>query len=174
MVTNKVFYSLVWVGLFSWSMVKAETPERQNQIAGIPLYTFNEIEPMFHPEASNDTTYIFNFWATYCAPCIKELPHFEAVGEKYDDKKIKIVLVSLDFKSRIQNGVVPFIEKRNIKLPVVVLSDPDANAWIDKVDPSWDGTIPATLVVKGGEKAFYSKEFSYEELDLLTTKFLEK
>lgn len=102
------------------------------------------------------------------------LPHFEAVEKKYANEKRKIILISLDFKSRIENDVIPFIEKRNIKLPVVVLAHPDANVWIDKIDPRWDGAIPATLIVKKGEKAFYNKEFTYEELDLLITKFREK
>ncbi|MFV0417937.1 MAG: TlpA disulfide reductase family protein [Dysgonomonas sp.] len=171
---NRLSTFLLLAGCFLLSTSGTLLPDKEKKIGNIPIYTFNEIEPMFHPAASNDTTYIFNFWATYCAPCIKELPHFEALGKKYADKKIKIILISLDFKSRIQNGVIPFIEKRNIKLPVVVLADPDANAWIDKIDPLWDGAIPATLIVKKGEKAFYNKEFTYEELDLLITKFLEK
>ncbi|MBK5722345.1 TlpA family protein disulfide reductase [Dysgonomonas sp. Marseille-P4677] len=170
--------SSIYIFLFACFLflliAEANSQEKMDRVGDIPVYTFNEIEPMFHPEVSNDTTYVFNFWATYCAPCIKELPHFEAAGKKYAGEKIKIVLVSLDFKSRIQTGVIPFIKKRNISLPVIVLADPDANAWIDKVDPSWDGAIPATLIVKKGERAFYKKEFTYEELDLLITKFLEQ
>ncbi|WP_165026651.1 TlpA disulfide reductase family protein [Dysgonomonas sp. ZJ279] len=174
MIINKLSTYIFLAGCFIFLTSGIPPTENESQISKIPVYTFDEIEPMFHPETSNDTTYVFNFWATYCAPCIKELPHFEAIGKKYANEKIKIVLISLDFKSRIENGIIPFIEKRNIKLPVIVLADPDANAWIDKVDPSWDGTIPATLIVKKGEKAFYSKEFTYEELDLLITKFLEQ
>lgn len=147
--------------------------DKPTKIGGLAVYNFNEIEPMLNPENTNDTTYVFNFWATYCASCIKELPHFEEAGEKYAGDKVKIVLVSLDFKSKIESGVVPFIKRKNIKLPVVVLSDPDADAWIDKVDPSWNGNLPATLVVKGDKKEFYDKEFTFEELDLLITKFVE-
>ncbi len=154
-------------------MMTITAQNKPTKIGGLPVYNFEQIEPMFNPEASNDTVYVFNFWATYCAPCIKELPYFEGAGEKYKGEKVKIVLVSLDFKSKIESGVVPFLKRKNITLPVVVLSDPDADAWIDKVDPSWDGNLPATLVVKGNRKEFYDKEFTKEELDLLITKFLE-
>lgn len=175
MPTNKsLFIFLLIAGCLFLLTSGTVFPQKEKQIGNIPIYTFNEIEPMFHPDISNDTTYVFNFWATYCAPCIKELPHFEKISNKYADKNLKIILISLDFRSRIQNGVIPFIEKRNIKLPVVVLSDPDADAWINKVDPSWDGAIPATLIVKKGEKAFYNKEFTYDELDALITKFLKQ
>lgn len=139
----------------------------------IPIYSFNQIEPLFNPAVNNDTVYIFNFWATYCAPCIKELPHFEKINQEYTDKRVKVILVSLDFKSQIKSRVIPFLHRRNISSKVVVLSDPDANAWIDKVSPNWSGAIPATLIVKGSRKEFYEKEFTYEEIRSLTNKFLE-
>ncbi len=145
----------------------------QNSSYKIPIYNFNQIEPLFNPATNNDTVYIFNFWATYCAPCIKELPHFEKIGQEYTDKKVKIILVSLDFKSQIESRVIPFLQRRNILSEVVVLSDPDANSWIDKVNPNWSGAIPATLIVKGNRKEFYEKEFTYEEIKSLTNKFLE-
>ncbi len=140
----------------------------------IPVYNYQQIESLFLPSADNDTTYIFNFWATYCSPCIKELPYFDQVGKEFGDKKLKIVLISLDFKFRIENGVIPFIKKRNIQSQVIVLSDPDTNTWIDKVSSTWTGAIPATLIVKGNLKEFYEKSFTYDELRLLTIKFLDK
>ncbi len=139
----------------------------------VPVYNFAQIKYLFHPSENNDTTYIFNFWATYCAPCIQEIPYFERIGKELNTQKLKIVLVSLDFRSRIQTSVIPFIKKRTIQLPVVVLNDPDANAWIGEVDPDWDGVIPSTLIVKGNNREFYAKEFTYDELRLLTSKFLE-
>ena len=140
----------------------------------IPVYNFTEIEPLFNPSGNNDTVYIFNFWATYCAPCIKELPYFDRINNEFSDKKVKIILVSLDFKAQIESRVIPFIKRRSIQSEVVVLSDPDANSWIDKVSPEWSGAIPATLVVKGNDKEFYEKEFTYDEINSLTTKFLKK
>ncbi len=140
----------------------------------IPVYNYQQIEPLFHPDESNDTTYIFNFWATYCSPCIKELPYFQQIGKEFENRNLKIVLISLDFKSQIKTKLTSFIKSKKIQLPVVVLSDPDANSWIDKVDSSWSGAIPATLIVKGKDREFYEKSFEYDELKLLTIKFLEK
>lgn len=138
----------------------------------IPVYNYTQLEPMLHPAESNDTTYIFNFWATYCVPCIKELPHFEQIGKDFADQKVKVILISMDFKSKIATQVVPFIKKHQLKSSVILLSDPDANSWINKINPQWSGSLPATLIVKGNKREFNEKTFTFNELELLTTKFL--
>lgn len=114
----------------------------------------------------NDTTYIINFWATWCAPCVKELPYFEELALKYETKPFKQILVSLDFKKQIDSRVIPFIMEENIESEVVILADGKANNWIDRVDPTWSGAIPITLIYRGDEKLFYEQEFhSVDELE---------
>lgn len=107
----------------------------------------------------NDTTYVINFWATWCKPCVEEMPYFEALHEKYKDDKIKVVLISLDFKSQLEKRVVPFVEKRNLQPYVALLDGGNPNDWIDKVDPSWSGAIPATLFVSGEKRRFLEQSF---------------
>nr|WP_320057070.1 TlpA disulfide reductase family protein [uncultured Bacteroides sp.] len=158
--------------IFSLS-IKAQQTVKSETI-NIPVYNYTQLEPMLHPKADNDTTYIFNFWATYCIPCIKELPYFEQIGKEYASKKVKVVLISMDFKSKITSQVIPFIKKRKVQSPVIVLSDPDANSWIDKVNATWSGALPATLIVKGNSREFHEKSFTYDELQVLTIKFLKQ
>jgi thiol-disulfide isomerase/thioredoxin len=111
-----------------------------------------------------NTTYVVNFWATWCAPCVKELPHFEQLNS--ENKKVKVVLVSLDFKNQYEAKLLPFIKKKAIKSDVVLLTDKDYNTWLPSVDKDWSGSIPATLVIKNGKKFFVEKMFSsYEELN---------
>jgi thiol-disulfide isomerase/thioredoxin len=115
----------------------------------------------------NDTTYVINFWATWCIPCVAELPHFEAITEKYKTQKVKVILVSLDFAKTINKQLMPFLAKKNIKSKVVLLNDPDYNAWIDKVNPTWSGGLPATLIFnnKTSFVQFFEKELTFVELD---------
>lgn len=123
-------------------------------------------------QPNNDTTYVINFWATWCIPCVKELPYFEEINKKYQNQKVKVVLVSLDFTMQ---QVEAYAEKKLLKCNIVLLSDSKTNSWINKVDPSWSGAIPITLFIKGNEKQFYEKDYhNIEELenDLLKIKNL--
>ncbi len=88
---------------------------------------------------------VVNFWATWCQPCIVELPNFEKVAKSYDASKVRFILVSLDFPSEINKRLLPFLKKNKITLDVAVMTDVDYNSWIDLVDPRWQGEIPATL-----------------------------
>jgi thiol-disulfide isomerase/thioredoxin len=128
----------------------------------IEIYKFKDFEPLLNK--SNDTTYVIHFWATWCVPCLKELPEFNKFADKYSGQKIRIILVSLDFPQHIDNKLIPFIEKYNITSKVIVLDDPNQNYWINKVNPDWSGAIPATLVYKNQFKKFYEKSLTYEEL----------
>ena len=48
--------------------------------------------------ADSDTVYVLNFWATWCAPCVEELPSFEKLNKAYAGKPVKEVLINTDFK----------------------------------------------------------------------------
>lgn len=108
---------------------------------------------------------IYNFWATWCAPCVKEMPYFEKL--KSEDGSIELYFISMD-DGRKPERVTDFIQKRNITAPVYLLNDVDYNKWIDKVDPSWSGAIPATLFIKSnGERFFHEGELTEAELKSL-------
>ena len=120
-----------------------------------------------------DRTTVINFWATWCVPCVKELPYFEQVTGQYDQDDVVVVLVSLDFSKQIDTQLKPFLKKNNLQSKVIVLDDPDQNTWIDKVDPRWSGAIPVTIIRKGDRQEFHEKSFhSFEELNTLIQSFL--
>lgn len=113
---------------------------------------------------SNDTTYILNFWATWCSPCVEEIAIFEKIHRDKMNPKVKVILVSLDFINQVDSRVIPFLEKKGISAEVRIMTDTDYNAWIDRVDPSWTGAIPATLIYNRDRRVFLEKELSYNEL----------
>jgi thiol-disulfide isomerase/thioredoxin len=118
-------------------------------------------------------TLIINFWATWCIPCVEEMPYFERVTSKYDSDEVQVILVSLDFTNQIKTNLIPFIEKNKLKSKVILLDDPDVNTWIDKINPEWSGAIPATMIKKGNKEAFYEKSFhSFDELEEIIQPFL--
>lgn len=125
---------------------------------------YKQLEPYLHNY--NDTTYVINFWATWCKPCIEELPVFLKLANNLKTKKIKFIFVSLDFPKQIETSLIPFIQKQKIKEQVILLNDTNSNYWIEKVDSSWSGAIPATLIYKGKKKVF--REATLTETELLT------
>lgn len=131
----------------------------------VKVYTeFETFEQDFLRNRSSDTTYVINFWATWCRPCVKELPYFEQLAIENADKPFKLVLVSLDFDDKVE-AVKALLAKKGITSEAVILADPQADEWIDKVDVAWSGAIPATVIIKNGKRYFFEKSYeSYEEL----------
>ncbi len=121
----------------------------------IPVYNFDELEPLLYTDSKK--TYIINFWAMWCGPCIKELPHFQEYQKNNPD--VEIIFVSLDFPKDIESRLKPFLKKKGITSKVVLLDDPDSNTWINKIDPNWSGAIPFTIIFNNKERSFHERAF---------------
>lgn len=146
------------IGLFMVSM-----PDLMAQT--VRLLTVDQLEKRINQ--GEDTTYVVNFWATWCAPCIKELPHFEKLQASYKSQPLKVLLVSLDFKSKINSSVVPFVKQKQLKNEVFLLNESNAQQYIERISNEWSGALPATLFIKKQKsvRKFYEKEFTYNDLE---------
>ena len=122
-----------------------------------PVVNFEGLEPYL--QKNNDTIYVVNFWATWCKPCIEELPYLEQIHQDKFDDPVQVILVSLDFINQVEDKLIPFIRDYKLRSTVVVLDDPDANIWIDKVDPRWSGAIPATIIYQREKRMFFPDSF---------------
>ncbi len=139
---------------------------KENEI--IEVYNFEQLERYLQTDSEQTT--VVNFWATWCKPCIKELPYFENMRAKYEGE-VKVILVSLDFPNKLESQLLPFVSKRKIQSQVVLLDDPHENEWIPKVDSTWSGALPATMIFKGSKKEFFEKSFTEAELEKEILKF---
>lgn len=163
----KRFIQLVIFFLLMVQLLPAQAPKEEK----VRVLSFKELEPLLH--LKNDTVYLVNFWATWCAPCVKELPAIMAVEKKYEGKKLKVLLVSLDMPSQVNSRLLPFIRTHKINSEVVLLDDPDQNSWIDKTDKRWSGEIPFTLVYGNDFRESYTQAFSYRTLDSIINRKIE-
>ncbi len=105
---------------------------------------------------------VINFWATWCGPCIKEMPYFDALESENQD--VKVYLVSVDFRQDLER-VKNFVVKRKIKSDVLFLDEKDPDEYMRKVDHNWSGAIPATLFVTDlGKTFFHENAFTKDQL----------
>ena len=148
--------------------IKVEAPS--TDIQGLEIYDFEGLKPFLNED--DDKIHVINFWATWCRPCVKELPYFEALYEKYKNNDVEVVLVSLDFPHQFESKLKPFIKEKQLKSKVIVLDDVDSNSWIPQVDKDWSGSIPATIIYKKGKRSFFERSFTYNELENALKHFL--
>jgi thiol-disulfide isomerase/thioredoxin len=136
----------------------------------LDVYDFDGLEPLL--STTSEKTYVVNFWATWCVPCIKEMPYFEKLNAEYKDQNVEVLLVSLDFPKDYDKKLKNFINKHNLKSKVVALNDVDSNRWIPKVSEEWSGAIPATIIFNKDKSTFYERTFNYSELETEVKQFL--
>ena len=149
--------------------IKTETST--NNDVKLEIHDFNGLEPYLN--RTDDKIYVVNFWATWCAPCIKELPHFEALNANYKGENVEVILVSLDFPHQFETKLIPYIKEHDLKSKILVLDDVDMNTWIPKVDENWDGAIPITIIYNKDKRKFYDQTFTYEILENELKQFLK-
>ncbi len=157
-------YSLAIYLAFLVSLnVSCTSKERSVNATIEVLGQFSELQAMI--DAGDHEVVILNFWSTTCAPCIKEMPHFNKLQTEYQSKKVRIILVSLEKAKRLETHIHPFVKKLGIIPEVVVLTDPNYNIWTDKIDTSWYGALPATVMLKGEKRKFrFGSYKTYQEL----------
>ncbi len=115
--------------------------------------------------SGRDTLYVANFWATWCKPCVQELPAFDSLYAETKNRPVKILLVSLDFKEDLDKKVNPFLKNKDIQAECVLLDEINGNDFINKISPQWSGAIPATRISYNGKIIFLEKKITRVELE---------
>ena len=124
---------------------------------------------------TSDTLHVVNFWATWCKPCIKELPYFKQVRDENRTRNLKVTLVSVDFPQDVETRLIPFLKRQPLPEPVLLLNAKNENEWLNLVDPAWSGAIPATVFYnkKRGVYLLTERELSLAELRNYVSQFLQ-
>ena len=125
---------------------------------------------------TSSTPLVINFWASWCAPCIKEIPWFEKSIATFKDQNVQLILVSLDFEEDYPKGIAAFAKKNNYQSKIVWLDETNADEFCPKIDEKWDGAIPVTLMVnkKRQYRQFYAQQLPEQRLILELQKLVGK
>lgn len=153
---KKIIFLTFLVGFFSMNVL-AQT---------IPLIKVTDL--LKRIKSNNDTTYVVNFWATWCVPCVREMPNFEKVNEEFKNEKVKVLLVSINFPKELDSLVIPYVKRKKIKSEVMLLNELDMDYFVPLVSPKWHyADIPATLFVNNKKDVydFYQQEMTLDFLE---------
>lgn len=144
----------------------------QEESSELVIYqSFSEFENELRK--SDDKVHVVNFWATWCKPCVKELPYFEQLHHNYKDKNVVVNLVSIDLEHQIESHLKPFIKENDLQSRLLLLLDRERKKWMPKVDEIWNDGIPITLIYDKEERLFLDFAFSdYAELELYLNQFI--
>jgi len=110
---------------------------------------------------------IVNFWATFCVPCLQEIPYFQEITEQYKSKDVSLVFVSLDMKEAYPVKVNDMAKKLRLVYPVVWLNETNADYFCPKIDTTWTGGMPSSFFVNNatGYHKFFERPLSKDELE---------
>ena len=130
------------------------------------LVKLKEVEKIL--KTPSEQIQVLNFWATWCGPCIKEMPLFESLGKQRADVKVTLISLDLDLDANPEK-VYKFVERKGIQSTVLILDETDPNSWINKIDKAWSGSLPATIVMntKTGKRKFIGRELKEGELETM-------
>ena len=125
--------------------------------------------------AKTDSVYVVNFWATWCTPCVEEMPDLLKLQQDFAAQKVKLILVSNDFKKHIDTKLIPFVQEHHLEPYVVYMNEPTPNDWIDSINPEWSGAIPTTWILNPatGKETFHEGKMAYGELEALLLSVLD-
>lgn len=138
----------------------------------IPVWKLADLQ---NYQANEKGVLVVNFWATFCKPCLEEMPHLLHLAEKYRNQDVKLLLVSLDMASEYPRKLRRFVKKKRIQAPVVWLNETNADIICPAVDPKWSGAIPATLFINTvtGYRRFVEGEMDAGQLEKAVIKAIE-
>ena len=115
-------------------------------------------------DSSSEKILVVNFWASFCKPCVAEIPSFISISEEYKNRGVRLLLLSLDVPSAYPVKVKSFVRVNNFNTNIAWLNESDAEYFIPKIDSSWSGSIPSTLMIskETGKRLFVEDELKPE------------
>lgn len=124
--------------------------------------------------AESDHPLIVNFWATFCVPCVKEIPYFQQTVARYQQQQVELILVSLDLPDYYPAKIASFVQGRGFTSRIVWLDETNADYFCPRVDPRWTGGIPSSLFInnKTHYRRFFDRQLTEPQVEVEIKKML--
>jgi thiol-disulfide isomerase/thioredoxin len=117
--------------------------------------------------AKNDTKKLrlINLWATWCGPCVAELPELVTMNRMYRGRNFELVTISLDDIAK-QDDALRVLKENHVAASNVILNVDDRDKFAEALDQEWPGPVPYTLLVAPGGKILYRKTGAIDPLEV--------
>ncbi len=153
-------------------IIDSTSTSSKNIMSSLSVVDQNQLTTLVAPK-KNDTIYVTNFFATWCPPCMKEIPHFVEKMKELKGKPVKFTFVSVDAKEDWNTKVSDFADEYDLRKNVVLFDasmiSPD---YFTKITKTWDGgSIPFTVIKKGDKEVETVGMMSKEDLDAKLNSF---
>lgn len=108
---------------------------------------------------------LINVWATWCIPCVEELPELVTINRMYRKRKFELITISLD-GPQARDAVLKRLQEKHVSATNYVFQSDDRDAFAEALDKQWPGPVPYTILVAPGGKILYRKHDSIHPLEL--------
>ena len=129
----------------AWPADEAAGPAESNDARELEWIRANELLPLL--ESHRGKVVLVNFWATWCGPCIHEIPALINLREKFDPAQFALVAISLDDQADAAWLVPEFIETRFPDWHSYLNGEFEDYLLVEELDPFWPGVMPANYVI---------------------------
>jgi len=113
----------------------------------------------------SDKLRLINVWATWCGPCVAELPDLVETHRMYRHRKFELVTISLDRLDK-EADALEVLKKAQASSPNYIFGAEGRDTLADALEKSWSGALPFTLLVKPTGEVVYKKEGQVDPLEL--------
>jgi thiol-disulfide isomerase/thioredoxin len=108
---------------------------------------------------------LVNLWATWCGPCVAELPEFVTINRMYRGRPFELVTISLDEPDQHAQAL-EVLSKNHVAATNYILASDDRDAFAEALDREWPGPVPYTLLIAPGGKVIYRRSGGIDPLEL--------
>lgn len=116
---------------------------------------------------NSDKLRLINVWATWCGPCVNELPSFVTINRMYRKRDFEFISISADDPAK-KTKVLKALQNLQLANTNYLFSTDDKYKLIEAVDPKWTGALPYTILVEPGGKIVYAKQGIIDAMEMKT------